>query len=107
MPIHTTWSDWFINHESNDAGNRNLQAFSDSLSLVALNAEKLRSLFEEIDTIIFAANASSNIMFLHSPKNFGEPRTCPNNKVTCMLGSGSHVVCILVDLNIYIYNLRN
>jgi hypothetical protein len=44
MTMHTTLSDWFVNHESNDTGNRNLQAFSNSLSLGALDAEKLQPL---------------------------------------------------------------
>jgi hypothetical protein len=44
---------------------------------------------EEIDTIILAADASRNIMILHSPTNFGGTRTCPDNKVACMFGLGS------------------
>jgi hypothetical protein len=70
MPMHTTWSNWFINHERNDAGNSNLQAFSDSLSSEASNVEKLQSLveeIEEIDTVILAADASRNIIIVHSP----------------------------------------
>jgi hypothetical protein len=38
-------------------------------------------------------------MILHSSKNFGGTRTCPDNKVSCMLGSRSRAVCILVDLS--------
>ncbi len=38
-------------------------------------------------------------MILHSPKNFGGTRTCPNNKVICMLGLGPQAVCVLLDLN--------
>jgi hypothetical protein len=74
MPMHTTWSDWFANHEINDAGNRNFQTFSNSLSLVALDAEKLQSLVKEICTVILAADVSRNIMILHSPNNFGGTR---------------------------------
>jgi hypothetical protein len=99
MPRQTTWSNWMINHESNDAGNRNLQASGDSLSSGASNAEKLRSLVEEIDTVHLAADASRNVMILHSPKNLGGTRTRPDKKVSCMLGLGSQAVCILVNLN--------
>jgi hypothetical protein len=53
---------------------------------------------KEIDTVILAANASGNIMILHSPKNYGGTRTCPDNKVVCMLGLGPHAICILLDL---------
>ncbi len=52
---------------------------------------------EEIDTVILAANASGNIMILHSPKNCGGTRTHPNNKVVCMLGQSPQAICILLD----------
>ena len=94
-----TWLDWFINHTSNDAGNRNLQAFSDILSSESNGAEKLRSLVEEIDTVILAANANNNIMIMHSPKNLGGTRSRPDNKVVCMLGMGPQAVSVQVDLN--------
>jgi hypothetical protein len=55
-------------------------------------------LVEEIDTVILAADASGNIMILHSPKNFGGTRTCPDNKVVCMLGLGPHAISIHLDL---------
>jgi hypothetical protein len=56
-------------------------------------------IIEEIDTVILAADKSRYFMILHSPKNFGGTRTCPDNKVSCMLGLGSLAICILVDLN--------
>jgi hypothetical protein len=85
MLTDTTWSDWFIDHESNNIGKKNLLAFSNSLSLGASN--KLQSLVKEIDTDTLAAYASRKIMILQSPKNFGGTRTRPDNKVICMLGS--------------------
>ena len=94
-----TWLDWFINRTSNDAGNRNLQAFSDILSSESNGAEKLRSLVEEIDTVILAANANNNIMIMHSPKNLGGTRSQPDNKVVCMLGMGPQAVSVQIDLN--------
>jgi hypothetical protein len=59
---------------------------------------------KEVDTVILAANASRNIMILHSPKNFGGTRTPPDNKFSCMLGLGSQAVCILVNLNTTLAN---
>ena len=97
--VNTTWLDWFLNHISNDAGNRNLQAFSDILSSGATNTEKLQSLVEETDTVILAANASNNIMIMHSPRNIGGTRSRPDDKVICMLGMGSQAISVLIDLN--------
>ncbi len=69
-----------------------------------MDAKKLRSLVKEIDTVILAADASRNIMILHSPKNFGGTRTLPDNKVSCMLGLGSQAICILIDLKTALTN---
>ncbi len=77
MPMHTTWSDWSINHASNNTGNRNLQAFSNSLSLGASNAENLWSLVKEIKTVILTADASRNIMIVHSPKKLWRNKDLP------------------------------
>ncbi len=99
MQMHSSWADWFINNDSNDAGNRNLQAFSDILSPGDSNKAKLQALVEEIDTVIFAADLNGIIIILHSPKNFGGTRSRPKNKVVCMLPVGPLATCVLLDLN--------
>jgi hypothetical protein len=77
---HLNWADWFIKHENYDAGNSNLQAFSDVLGSEVLTEAKIRDLVDEIDTVILTAYANENIMLLHSPKNFGGTRSRPNNR---------------------------
>jgi len=72
---HTNWAAYFVNHASNEAGNRNLQAFSDILGSEVSTEAKLRDLVDELDTVILAADANRNIMLLHSPKNFGGTRS--------------------------------
>ena len=98
MTTHFTWANWFINHASNDAGNQNLQAFSDILGSSKNETTKLRQVVEDIDTVILAVNSSNRIMLLHSPKNFGGTRTRPANKVICLMGMGTQAVSVLVDL---------
>ena len=83
------WIEWFSNHPNNEDGNRNMAAFSSILESGLSEEEKLRSLVEEIDTVILAADANNKIMILHSPKNFGGTRSRPDNKVVCMLGMSS------------------
>jgi hypothetical protein len=99
MAMQPTWSKWFTNHPSNDAGNLNLKAYSDTLSSGDTEATKLQQVTEEIDTVILAANASNGIIMLHSPKNFGGTRTRPANTLVCMVGMGSQAVSVLADLN--------
>jgi hypothetical protein len=104
MTTHTIWSDRFINHASNDAGNKNLQAFSNTLGSDVNKATKLQQVTEEVNTVILAANASNRIMLLHSPRNFGGTRTRPANKLVCMIGMGPQAVSILVNLNLVLMN---
>ena len=92
------WIEWFSNHPHNEDGNRNMAAFSSILESGLSEEEKLRSLVEEIDTVILAADANNKIMILHSPKNFGGTRSRPDNKVVCMLGLGAHATCVFIDL---------
>jgi hypothetical protein len=58
MVLHSTLSNWFINHASNNAGNRNLKAFSKLLSLNDNNVTKLRQLVKDINMVILAADAN-------------------------------------------------
>jgi hypothetical protein len=81
MQTQPNWSAWFTNHTSYDAGNRNMQVYSDILSSTVSDFVKLRSLVEDIDTVILAVDATRNIMIFLSPKNFGGTRTRPENKV--------------------------
>jgi hypothetical protein len=103
---HANWATYFVNHASNDAGNRNLQAFSDVLGSEVSTEAKLRDLVDELDTVILAADANRNIMLLHSPKNFGGTRSRPDNKVTCMIGFGARAACIFPDLNSAFADIR-
>jgi hypothetical protein len=75
MATHTTWSNWFVNHASNHAGNQNLKAFNEILNSNNNDATKLWQLVKEIDTVILAADENKRIMILHSPKNFGGTQT--------------------------------
>ena len=48
MQMHSSWANWFVNHENNDTGNKNILAFSDILSLGDSNEVKLQALVEEL-----------------------------------------------------------
>jgi hypothetical protein len=85
MALKSSWSDWFLHHISNDAGNQNLQAFSNTLSANDDKTTKLQQVTEDIDTIILAAGPDKRIMILHSP-------------LVCMLGLGPQAVSVIVDL---------
>ncbi len=92
------WTEWFSSHPNIKDGNRNMSAFSSILKAGFSEEEKLWSLVEEIDTVILAADANNKIMIFRSPKNFGGTRSRPDNKVVCMLGLGTHVTYVLIDL---------
>ncbi len=91
MQTQTNWSDWFTNHTSNDKSNRNMQPYSNTISSIDLDFEKIKSLVKDIDTVGLAADETQNmnIMIFHSPKNFGGTRNQPKNKVVGMIGMGA------------------
>jgi hypothetical protein len=46
------WAEWFINNDpNNEAGNSNLQAFSDVLGSEVSTEAKIRDLVDKIDTV--------------------------------------------------------
>jgi hypothetical protein len=60
--MRPNWSDWCTNLASYEAGNRNMQAYSNILEARHSEVEKLRSVIEEKDSGILAANANRNIL---------------------------------------------
>ncbi len=94
----------FFNHASNDAENQNLWAFSNILSLYDNDVTNYGNWLKKLIQLFLAADANNYIMILHSPKNFGGTHTQPKNKAVCMLGMGTQVVSVLVDLNLALAN---
>jgi hypothetical protein len=81
---HPTWANWFVNHPSNDAGNKTPPALSSMLDADSSIKAKLKDLVEDIDTVILAADTNRKLALFHSPKNFGGTRTRPDDKVACL-----------------------
>ncbi len=77
---HPTWAHWFVNHPSNDAGNKNLPAFSSMLDANSSIEAKLKDLVEEIDTVILAANANKALTLFHSPRTLEEQGPSPSTR---------------------------
>ena len=100
------WTNWFVNHPSNDAGNRNLRAFSNTLDADFSNDAKLKDLIEENDTVILAADANKKLAVFHSPKNFSGTRTRPDNKVACLIGLGNKATPVILDLESALQSVR-
>jgi hypothetical protein len=75
-----------------------MQAYSDILSSTDSDFEKLRALGEDIDTVVLAADATRNIMILHSPKNFGGTRTRTESKVVGMIGLEAQATWVQINL---------
>jgi hypothetical protein len=75
-----------------------MQAYSDTLGSKDSEFEKIKSLVEEIDTVILAADETKNVMVFHSPKNFGGMRTRPKNKVVGMIGLGAQATWVKINL---------
>ena len=87
MATHPTWSEWFANHPSNDTGNRNLKAFSNTLSSGKTEVTKLQQVTEEINTVILAANKSNGIMMLF-PKGLWRNKDKTRKQTSLHAGDG-------------------
>jgi len=109
------WAEWFINNPNNEAGNSNLQAFSDVLGSEVSIEAKIRDLVDEIDTVILIADANRNIMLLHSPKKIWRHKVSPrqqglvhdwSGKVSCMIGLGARATIVFPVLNSALEDIR-
>jgi hypothetical protein len=81
-----------------------MQAYSDTFELGHLDIKKPRSVVEEIDTVILAADANKNVIIFHSPKNFGGTRTRPGNKLIRLIGLGAQATWAQTDLRTALTN---
>ncbi len=50
------------------------------------------------------AYANKNILIFYSPKNFGGTRTCPENKLTGLIGLGAQATWVQIDLRTALEN---
>ena len=58
---------------------------------------RVKSLTEEVDTVILIANENRKVVVIHSPKNHGGTRTRPTNKVSCLIGTGPQATCVILN----------
>jgi hypothetical protein len=85
-------------------GNKNMQVYSNTFKSRHSDIKKLRSVVEEIDTDILAADANKYVLIFHSPKNFGGTRTCPENKLIRLIGLGAQATWVQMDLRTALTN---
>ena len=62
--MRPNWSDWCTNLASYEAGNRNMQAYSNILEARHSEVEKIRSVIEEKDSGVLAMPIGT---YFHSP----------------------------------------
>jgi hypothetical protein len=74
-----------------------MQSYSNTLGSKDSEFKKIKSLVEEIDTVIFVADETKNVMIFHSPKNFGGTRTRPQ-KVVGMIDLGAQATWVKINL---------
>jgi len=74
------WAEWFINNPNNEAGNNNLQAFSDVLGSKVSAEAKIRDLVDQIATVILIADANRLSCYSILPKISMEQGPAPTTK---------------------------
>lgn len=63
------WRIWHQDLTSNEQGNKNIQAFINSLGSDEPDNQKVRTLTEDVNRVFLAANSDRLINIFHSPKN--------------------------------------
>lgn len=95
--LFLNWKLWYQNLASNEQGNKNIEAFTDSLSSDDTLVQKVRTLTEDLDTVFLAASPERLINIFHSPKNLGGTRVRPTDKIVCLLGLGASATGVLLN----------
>ena len=95
MNLTNAWKQYFISLPGNEQGNQNMEAFGEAMSSENSDDARVKSLTEEVDTVILIANENREVVVIHSPKNHGGTRTRPTNKVSCLIGTGPQATCVI------------
>ena len=92
-----SWKQHFISLPGNEQGNKNMEAFGEAMSSENSDEARVKSLTEEVDTVILIADENREVTVIHSPKNHGGTRTRPTNKVSCLIGTGPQATCVILN----------
>ena len=93
----TTFTQHFTNLPSNEAGNKNMSAFSSSTASSLPRSERLRNVTATMDYVIATADGENNIQLIHSMLNVGGTMIRPVHKILGLIGTGSNPVAIIVQ----------
>ena len=74
-----------------------MDEFSNAIAAAKSQSENLRAITEDRNAIIFFGDQGGNIHVVHSPTNFGGTRSCPANKVACLIGMGPLVTAVVLN----------
>mmetsp|Transcript_12865 Transcript_12865/g.27933 ORF Transcript_12865/g.27933 Transcript_12865/m.27933 type:complete len:153 (-) Transcript_12865:66-524(-) len=97
MNLSNAWNQYFLSLPGNEQGNRNMESFSLSMSSNQSMGARLKSLTEEVDSVIFIVDENKKVSVIHSLKNHGGTRTRPTNKNSCLIGLGPQAACVVLN----------
>jgi len=95
--LSTTWKQHFTSLVGDEEGNKKMLEFSNALTASKSQRDRLLSLVEEIDSVVFIADEDGKINIIHSPLNFGGTRTRSKNKIACLLGLGPLATAVILN----------
>ena len=93
----TTFTQHFTNLPSNEAGNKNMSAFSSSTASSLPRSERLRNVTATMDYVIATADGENNIQLIHSMMNVGGTMIRPAHKIIGLIGTGTNPVAVIVQ----------
>mmetsp|Transcript_9482 Transcript_9482/g.20135 ORF Transcript_9482/g.20135 Transcript_9482/m.20135 type:complete len:230 (-) Transcript_9482:329-1018(-) len=87
---------FYVRQPEDDDGNKNTKAFTDALDDTD-EERRVKNVTEDLNAVLFAADAEGKIQILHSPANLGGTRTRPKNKVAALVGLGPQATVEKLD----------
>ena len=98
-PKSNSWKLHFDSLPTDEAGNKNMQAFSSSMEAGNPNGAKLAAFTGNPDVVLLGADGDEGIRMVHSLKNLGGNVLRPTDNVVGLLGFGPKAIPVELDVN--------
>ena len=95
--LSNSWKQHFGLLPGDDAGNKNMRAFTDAMASSNNQSQKIKDIAADPNAMILGSDGEGSIRIFHSPKNFGGMFTRPTNKIGVLVGLGRKALPVILN----------
>ena len=95
--LSNSWKQHFGLLPGDDAGNKNMKAFTDAMASSNNQSQKIKDIAADPNAMILGSDGEGSIRIFHSPKNFGGMFTRPTNKIGVLVGLGRKALPVILN----------